>query len=172
MSEVWDYAGKSPFKLLVLSTGRKGLNGIKVSLSLNYQLLFRKWAYAPTPDSTWKSNLSYSASSQVGFRSAHTVITTIFWIVFAIPLYIMPVRNLQHCTAPQNCFKIAVHLNYSCSAASLKLQRDAKALCSLWRLFEALGSGFAAQLPTFKRCEVAPVMLQFSWGQSDFLERQ
>ena len=28
-----------------------------------------------------------------------------------------PVRNLQRCTAPQNRFKIAVQLNYSCSAA-------------------------------------------------------
>ena len=28
-----------------------------------------------------------------------------------------PVRNLQRCTAPQNCFKIAVQLNYSCLAA-------------------------------------------------------
>ena len=28
-----------------------------------------------------------------------------------------PVRNLQRCTAPQNRCKIAVQLNYSCSAA-------------------------------------------------------
>ena len=28
-----------------------------------------------------------------------------------------PVRNLQRCTAPQNRFKIAVQLNYSCLAA-------------------------------------------------------
>ena len=33
--------------------------------------------------------------------------------------------------------------------------------------FEALGSSFAAQLPTFKCCEVAAVTLQFSFGQSD-----
>ena len=29
----------------------------------------------------------------------------------------LPVRNLQRCTAPQNSFKIAVQLNYSCLAA-------------------------------------------------------
>ena len=29
----------------------------------------------------------------------------------------IPVQNLQHCTAPQKRFKIAVQLNYSCSAA-------------------------------------------------------
>ena len=29
----------------------------------------------------------------------------------------LPVRNLQRCTAPQNRCKIAVQLNYSCSAA-------------------------------------------------------
>ena len=29
----------------------------------------------------------------------------------------LPARNLQRCTAPQNRFKIAVQLNYSCSAA-------------------------------------------------------
>ena len=29
----------------------------------------------------------------------------------------MPVRNLQRCTTPQNGFKIAVQLNYSCLAA-------------------------------------------------------
>ena len=29
----------------------------------------------------------------------------------------IPVRNLQRCTAPQNRCKIAVQLNYSCSAA-------------------------------------------------------
>ena len=33
--------------------------------------------------------------------------------------------------------------------------------------FEALGSSFAAQLPTFKCCEVAAVTLQFSFGRSD-----
>ena len=29
----------------------------------------------------------------------------------------IPVRNWQRCTAPQNRFKIAVQLNYSCLAA-------------------------------------------------------
>ena len=33
--------------------------------------------------------------------------------------------------------------------------------------FEALGSSFAAQLLTLKCCEVAAVMLQFSFGRSD-----
>ena len=90
---MWDYTGKSPFKLLVLGTGlRKGLNGIKVSLSLDYQLLFRKWSRAPMPDSTWKSSLSHSASSQVSFQIC-TFITTILWIVFAIPLHIMMLRT-------------------------------------------------------------------------------
>ena len=38
--------------------------------------------------------------------------------------------------------------------------------------FEALSSSFAAQLLTFKCCEVAAVKLQFSCGRSDFLECQ
>ena len=33
--------------------------------------------------------------------------------------------------------------------------------------FEAPGSSFAAQLPTFKWCKVAALMLQFSCGRSD-----
>jgi len=33
--------------------------------------------------------------------------------------------------------------------------------------FEALGSSFAAQLPTLKCCVVAAVTLQFSFGRSD-----
>ena len=37
--------------------------------------------------------------------------------VIPVTLAILPVRNLQRCTAPQNRFKIAVQLNYSCLAA-------------------------------------------------------
>ena len=42
--------------------------------------------------------------------------TFIYYYMLQSP-QLAPVRNLQRCTAPQNRFKIAVQLNYSCLAA-------------------------------------------------------
>ena len=43
----------------------------------------------------------------------------LLFLIHIIQYYSMgfPVRNWQRCTAPQNRFKIAVQLNYSCLAA-------------------------------------------------------
>ena len=70
-------------------------------------------------------------------------------------------KSLQNgCTAKLQLFSSVLEakqqLNSSCSG----MQKRCAA-------FEALGSGFAAQLPTFKSCEVAAVTLQFSCAQSD-----
>ena len=40
-----------------------------------------------------------------------------FILTYNMYMYVPPVRNWQRCTAPQNRFKIAVQLNYSCLAA-------------------------------------------------------
>ena len=64
------------------------------------------------------------------------------------------------CTAKLQLFSSILEakqqLNSSCSG----MQKRCAA-------FEALGSGFAVQLPTFKSCEVAAVTLQFSCARSD-----
>ena len=64
------------------------------------------------------------------------------------------------CTAKLQLFSSVLEakqqLNSSCSG----MQKRCAA-------FEALGSSFAAQLPTFKSCEVAAVTLQFSCARSD-----
>ena len=64
------------------------------------------------------------------------------------------------CTAKLQLFSSILEakqqLNSSCSG----MQKCCAA-------FEALGSSFAAQLPTFKSCEVAAVTLQFSCARSD-----
>ena len=70
-------------------------------------------------------------------------------------------KSLQNsCTAKLQLFSSVLEakqqLNSSCSG----MQKRCAA-------FEALGSGFAAQLPTFKSCEVAAVTLQFSCARSD-----
>ena len=70
-------------------------------------------------------------------------------------------KSLQNsCTAKLQLFSSILEakqqLNSSCSG----MQKRCAA-------FEALGSGFAAQLPTFKSCEVAAVTLQFSCARSD-----
>ena len=68
-------------------------------------------------------------------------------------------KSLQNsCTAKLQLFSSVLEakqqLNSSCSG----MQKRCAA-------FEALGSGFAAQLPTFKSCEIAAVTLQFSCSQ-------
>ena len=70
-------------------------------------------------------------------------------------------KSLQNsCTAKLQLFSSVLEakqqLNSSCSG----MQKRCAA-------FEALGSGFAAQLPTFKSCEIAAVTLQFSCARSD-----
>ena len=70
-------------------------------------------------------------------------------------------KSLQNsCTAKLQLFSSILEakqqLNSSCSG----MQKRCAA-------FEALGSSFAAQLPTLKCCEVAAVTLQFSFGRSD-----
>ena len=84
-----------------------------------------------------------------------------------ICLFTLPVRNLQRCTAPQNRFKIAVQLNYSCLEAKQQLNSSCSEMQKRCAAFEALGSSFAAQLPTFKCCELVAVTLQFSCARSD-----
>ena len=68
-------------------------------------------------------------------------------------------KSLQNsCTAKLQLFSSILEakqqLNSSCSG----MQKCCAA-------FEALGSSFAAQLPTLKCCEVAAVTLQFSFGR-------
>ena len=78
-----------------------------------------------------------------------------------------PVRNLQRCTAPQNSCTAKLQLFSSILEAKQQLNSSCSGMQKRCAAFEALGSGFAAQLPTFKSCEVAAVTLQFSCARSD-----
>ena len=82
----------------------------------------------------------------------------------------------ETCSAVQR-HKIASFLQNSCTAklqlfsSILEAKQQLNSSCSGMQkrcaAFEALGSCFAAQLPTLKCCEVAAVTLQFSFGRSD-----
>ena len=70
-------------------------------------------------------------------------------------------KSLQNsCTAKLQLFNIILEAKQPLNSSCSRMQKCCAA-------FEALGSSFAAQLPTFKCCEVAAVTLQFSFGRSD-----
>ena len=64
------------------------------------------------------------------------------------------------CTAKLQLFSSILEAKQQLNSSCRGMQKRCAA-------FEALGSSFAAQLPTLKCCEVAAVTLQFSFGRSD-----
>ena len=70
-------------------------------------------------------------------------------------------KSLQNsCTAKLQLFSSVLEAKQQLNSSCSEMQKRCAA-------FEALGSGFAAELPTFKSCEVAAVTLQFSCARSD-----
>ena len=69
--------------------------------------------------------------------------------------------------SPQNSCTAKLQLFSSVLEAKQQLNSSCSGMQKRCAAFEALGSGFAAELPTFKSCEVAAVTLQFSCARSD-----
>ena len=69
----------------------------------------------------------------------------------------------------QNSCTTKLQLFSSILEAKQQLNSSCSGMQKRCAAFKALGSSFAAQLPTFKCCQVAAVTLKFSFGRSTFL---